>query len=192
MGFIKTKNDSIRLPKDVNLYEQTYDRQGLPEGVVIIKLNVFPDDQGGWFKETLRINDKGNVDSLEIQNITFKIKQTNISYLGANAKRFWHIHPETKIRAGQNEIWTTTNTLLLGLIDLRKSSKTYNMKSKIVLSLDKAVYIPSGIAHGLLNSNNYPVTLCYYTDQYFSVENTQEFRIDPKDLSFDFVEPELM
>lgn len=192
MGFIKTKNESVKLPKNVDLYQQTYDKQELPEGVAIIKLNVFSDDQGGWFKEALRVNNKGNVESLEAQNIEFKIKQTNVSYLGANAKRFWHIHPKTRDRDGQNEIWTTNNTLLLGMIDLRKDSKTYNMKSKIVLSPEKAVYIPSGIAHGLLNPNNYPVTLIYYTDQYFSIENTQEYRINPKDLNFDFVEPELM
>lgn len=78
------------------------------------------------------------------------------------------------------------------MIDLRKDSKTYNVRTKIVLSPEKAVYIPSGVAHGLLNPNNYPVTLVYYTDQYFSVENTQEHRIDPKDLPYDFVEPEEM
>lgn len=192
MGFIKVKNNSIKVPNKVDLFQQTYEKQQLPDDVLILKLNVFPDDQGGWFKEALRIDDNGLVILPAEFGISFKIKQTNVSYLGANAKRFWHIHPATKNRLGQNEIWTTNNTLLLGMIDLRKNSKTYNMKSKIVLSPDKAVYIPSGIAHGLLNPNNYPVTLIYYTDQYFSVEDTQEYRIDPNDLGFEFVEPELM
>ena len=192
MGFIKTKNQLVRLPKNVQLYQQTYEKQILPDGVVQIKLNVFPDDQGGWFKEALRIDKDGNVESLIQAGVSFKVRQTNVSYLGAGAKRFWHIHPDTKNRVGQNEIWTTNSTLLLGLVDLRKNSKTYNQKSKVVLSRDRAVYIPAGVAHGLLNPNNYPVTLIYYTDQQFNLEDTQEFRIDPNHMDFDFVEPELM
>lgn len=192
MGFIKTKNNSIKLPKNVDLFVQTYDKQSLPEGVSVIKINVFPDDGGGWFKESLRVDKDGFVESLKQSNIDFKIAQSNMSYLGAYAKRFWHIHPETTKRTGQNEIWTTNSSLILGLIDLRKDSKTYGTKSKVVISPDKAVYIPSGVAHGLYNPNNYPVTLVYFADQQFSVEDTQEYRIDPKDLPFDFVEPEIM
>ena len=192
MGFIKTKNDSIKLPKNVDLFVQTYDKQALPEGVTIIKINVFPDDGGGWFKESLRVDKDGFVESLKQSGIDFKITQSNMSYLGPYAKRFWHIHPETKKRAGQNEIWTTNSSLILGLIDLRKDSKTYGTKSKIVISPDKAVYIPSGVAHGLYNPTSSPITLVYFADQQFSIEDTQEYRIDPKDLPFDFVEPEIM
>ena len=192
MGLKKFKTESLDLPNGIDLYQQTYEKDALPDGVLVLKLSVFSDDQGGWFKEALRVNSEREVISLKEVGVGFNIKQSNVSYLGAHVKRFWHIHPRTKTGKGQNEIWTTNATLLLGLVDLRKGSKTYNVKSKIILSPERAVYIPAGVAHGLLNPNNYPVTLIYYTDQYFSVENTQEFRIDSKDLSFDFVEPELM
>jgi dTDP-4-dehydrorhamnose 3,5-epimerase-like enzyme len=192
MGFSQINNKFIKLPKNTNLFMQTYEKQTLPDGVVVLKLNVFSDDCGGWFKESLRVNSDGNTESLLQSGIEFKIRQSNVSYLGANAKRFWHLHPNTEKRPGQNEIWTTDNTLLLGLVDLRKDSKTYGMKSKIVISPEKAVYIPTGVAHGLINPNNYPVTLVYFTDQQFSLEDTQEFRIDPNEMPFDFVEPELM
>lgn len=65
MGFKKTKNDSIKLPKGVFLYEQTYEKVELPDGVSVLKLNVFSDDQGGWFKESLRLDQDGNVVSLK-------------------------------------------------------------------------------------------------------------------------------
>jgi len=83
--------------------------------------------------------------------------------------------------------------LLLGLIDYRTGSKTYGKKMKIVLSQEKLVYIPSGIAHGFINPSSTPVTLNYFTDKYFvATDETQECRIDPKNISFDFVKPELM
>lgn len=187
MGFQETKLDKLELPEGASLFKQTYEKTPFPDGVVVVKLGVFPDDQGGWFKEALRVNEAGAVEALVDQGTEFKIRQSNLSYIGAGAKRFWHVHPE------QNEIWTTNATLLLGLIDLRKGSKTYMAKTKVVLSQDRAVYIPAGVAHGLLNPNNHPVTLVYYTDKHFSAdEETQEYRIDPQDLPYDFVEPEVM
>ena len=159
MGFKKSNAKSLKLPKGTTLYQQTYDKDPLPKDVAIVKLNVFSDDQGGWFKEVLRVDDEGYVASLKELNMEFKVVQTNISYLGAGAKRFWHIHPENKERTGQNEIWTTNGTLLAGLVDLRVNSNTHGLKAKIVLAPDKALYIPAGVAHGLWNPNNFPVTL---------------------------------
>lgn len=193
MGLSKTSADSIKLDNGVHLLRQTYEKTILPEQVVVLKLAVFPDDQGGWFKENLRTDDEGSVLALKDLKINFKIRQSNTSLIAPNGKRFWHIHPAKKTLEEQNEIWTTDGTLLLGLIDLRKNSPTYGIKSKLILSPDKAVYIPAGIAHGFINPNNFFVTLVYFTDQYFvPSEETQEHRIDPNELSFDFVEPELM
>ena len=187
MGFVKSKIKTVELPHEAELYRQTYDKNVMPEMVTVTKLGVFPDDQGGWFKESLRVDNDGNVLFLKESGIDFKIKQSNMSYLAPLGQRFWHIHPT------QNEIWTTNSTLLLGLVDLRKDSKTYGDKSKIVLSPDRAVYIPHGVAHGLLNPSSSFVTLVYFTDQYFeATDNTEEYRIDPATMSFDFVKPEVM
>lgn len=182
MGFEKKIITGVMPPKKVSTYQQTYLKSDGIDDVIILKTNTFPDDFGGWFKETVRLNDAG-----EISEVKLKVKQSNMSYLAAGAKRFWHVHPS------QNELWTTNSTLLVGLIDLRKNSKTYLKKQKIILSIDKAVYIPHGVAHGFFNSNNYPVTLVYFADQQFTADNsTQEYRIDPKEMPYDFVEPELM
>ncbi|SRR3989344_1624526 len=193
MGLTKTKVDSLKLQPGVSLLMQTYEKEPLPDKVVIIKQNVFPDDQGGWFKENLRVDKDQHVLALKDAGIDFRILQSNSSYIAPLGKRFWHIHPDKNHQPGQNEIWTTNGTLLLGLVDLRKSSTTCGKKVKVILSQDKAIYIPSGIAHGFINPNNYPVTLTYFTDQHFlASQDTQEHRIDPKNLPFDFVEPELM
>lgn len=193
MGLIQTKSSSLKLPKNVKILRQTYERDALPDKVEIIKLNVFPDDQGGWFKENLRSNTSGEVEALKEVGINFKVLQSNCSYIAPNSRRFWHIHPNKEDIVGQNEIWTSNATLLVGLIDLRKNSKTNGLKSKVVLSRDKALYIPSGVAHGLINPNKFFVTLVYFADKYFRAdEKTQENRIDPKEMSFEFVEPETM
>lgn len=193
MGFIKTTARSIKLDDGISLFQQTYEKTNLPENVVVVKLSVFADDQGGWFKENLRAEENGSLIALKEAGVDFKIKQSNMSLVAANGKRFWHIHPEKNGRSGQNEIWTTNGILLLGLVDLRKNSKTYGVKSKIVLNSEKAVYIPSGVAHGFFNPNNFPITLVYFADQHFqATEETQEHRIDPKELPYDFVMPEEM
>ena len=187
MGFAKTKHPKIALPKDHTLLRQTYEKTEAIDKVHIIKLNTFADDYGGWFKETLRLTPKGYVQALYDLGVKFKFVQTNMSFLAPKTKRFWHIHPN------QSEIWTTNGTILLGLIDFRPKSKTYLKKMKVVLSQDKAIYIPNGIAHGFLNPNSKSVTLTYFTDYYFVAdENTQECRISPKKLSYKFVKPETL
>lgn len=187
MGFIKANNQKLKLPSSASLLRQTYDKSQTIEGVFVAKTNTFPDDFGGWFKEAVRLDLGGRVISMLDLGVIFKPVQTNTSYLTPKTKRFWHIHPN------QNEVWTTSGTLLIGLIDLRTNSKTYGVKMKVVLSVDKLLYIPSGVAHGFINPNTSPVVLSYYTDQYFTADDTtQEYRISPKKISYDFVKPELM
>lgn len=187
MGLIKIKHKSIALPKNTKLYRQTYEKTEGIKDVHVLKINVFADDYGGWFKESMRLDAKGNVIALKDLGISFHPIQTNTSFLAPKTKRFWHIHPK------QNEIWTTSGTILMGLIDYRPESITYRSKMKVILSSDKLIYIPAGVAHGFINPNFDPVVLNYFTDQYFVAnEFTQECRIDPKVVSFDFVKPEKM
>lgn len=182
MGFEPQAISAVQPPEKIKTFRQTYTKDEPIKDIQIIKTNVFADDFGGWFKETVRLNDEGIV-----AEVNLKVRQTNMSFVAANAKRFWHIHPK------QNEVWTTNATLLVGLIDLRKDSPTYLKKQKVILSTDKALYIPAGVAHGFLNPNSFAVSLIYFTDQQFVADdNTQEYRIDPKEMPYDFVEPELM
>lgn len=187
MGFKKIKSDFINPGNKAKLYLQTYDKTQTINDVIVGKTNTFADDFGGWFKENLRLDQNGHVIGLLQQAVAFKPLQTNTSFLAPSTKRFWHVHPK------QNEVWSTSGTILLGLIDFRNGSKTYGVKMKIVLSPDKYVYIPSGVAHGFINPNNTPVVLSYYTDQYFTADDTtQEYRISPKKVSYRFVKSELM
>ncbi|KKS93189.1 MAG: dTDP-4-keto-6-deoxyglucose-3, 5-epimerase and dTDP-6-deoxy-L-mannose-dehydrogenase [Candidatus Collierbacteria bacterium GW2011_GWB1_44_6] len=187
MGLKKINYSKISLPKKAELFRQTYDKAEVIGGVIVCKINTFADDFGGWFKEALRLDEDGNVVALKDFGVDFRPIQINVSYLASKTKRFWHIHPH------QNEIWTTTGTILLGLIDFRKDSPTYEKRMKIILSPDKMVYIPSGIAHGFINQGREFVTLNYFADHHFSAdETTQECRIDPKIVSYDFVKSELM
>lgn len=187
MGLTKADIKSVKLPGGVELYCQTYERQNLPDGVQVAKTNIFYDDQGGWFKENLRLDENGHVLDFKNLGVTFRPIQANTSWIAPMSKRFWHLHPS------QNEIWSTNSTILVGLIDLREESPTYMAKTKIILTPERLLYIPSRVAHGFINPNNFHVTLNYFVDCHFSPdEKTQECRIDPKDLPFDFVESEIM
>jgi dTDP-4-dehydrorhamnose 3,5-epimerase-like enzyme len=187
MGFQPTNTQNITPPQGSELLRQTYDKVEGIDGVQVLKTNTFADDFGGWFKETMRLDENGHHLALKEVGIDFKPVQANTSYLAPHTERFWHIHPT------QNEIFSTTGTLLLGLIDLRTGSKTYGKKMKIVLSFEKLVYLPAGVAHGFINPSNIPVTLNYFTDKFFVAnEDTQECRLSPEKISFDFVKPELM
>lgn len=187
MGFKKIKHEAIKLPKKAKLYRQTYEKALGIKNVQILKMNTFADDFGGWFKETLRLDKDGYHVALKELDVKFRPVQANISLLAPKTKRFWHIH------YSQSEIWTTTGTIILGLIDFRPESPTFQTKMKIVLSADKMVYIPAGVAHGFINPNQDFVTLNYFTDRLFVAnENTEECRIDPKEVPFDFVKPEIM
>lgn len=185
MGFKNKKITNI-VPGSETL-QQTYDKEPGIKDVLVFKTNVFPDDLGGWFKETVRLNDQGEIQALKEQGVSLQVRQSNMSFIAPQGKRFWHIHPK------QTEVWTTNSTLLVGLIDFRKNSPTYNQKQKVVLSPDRALYIPAGVAHGFLNPNLFTVTLVYFADQQFVADDTtQEYRVNPKDIPFDFVEPDLM
>src|SRR3989339_63012 len=182
MGFKKISHKNIALPKKTKLYRQTYEKVEGIQNVHILKANTFADDYGGWFKETLRLDGQGFNVALKELGVSFRMIQANTSFLAPKTKRFWHIHPT------QNEIWTTNGTILLGLIDYRPESVSYQTKMKVVLSADKCIYIPAGVAHGFMNPTQDFVTLNYFTDQFFVAnENTQECRIDPETVPFDFV-----
>lgn len=193
MGFAKTSSEKLELPKGTVLLQQTYDKEPLPDKVAVFKLSVFPDDQGGSFKENFRLDENGYVISLKDQGISFRFVQSNTSQISPRSSRFWHIHPAKGTSPGQNEIWITNGTLLVGLIDLRKDSPTFNKKARVILSPERGLYIPAGVAHGFINPTDQFVTLTYFVDQFFVAgPETQEHRIDPTTLPYDFVEPEKM
>lgn len=193
MGFKKVDVPSLKLPDGVDVLMQTYEKQELPDGVIVMKNNIFPDDWGGTFKEMIRLDEKGCVMALKEQGIDFKIRQVSMSILPPRKKMFWHLHPDRNNRPGQSEMWFVNSMLLMGIIDLRKDSSTYGMKTKIVVTPDKIVYLPVGLAHGAYNPTDTASTLIYFMDRQFEpTDDTQECRIDPDKLPYDFVVPDVI
>src|SRR5688572_29017369 len=89
----------VKSPVDAAIIRQTYTDSGidpLPEGVLVVKQRVFPDDSGGSFKEVVRLDASGVVElaALRERGIALKPAQINVSIVAPGARRFWHVHPE--------------------------------------------------------------------------------------------------
>jgi len=178
----------VRSPIDASLIRQTYTDSGvdpLPEGVLVIQQRVFPDDSGGSFKEVVRLDATGVVDAAQLRErgVSLKPAQINVSIVAPGARRFWHVHPE------QCELWTISHGQLnAGVIDCRDGSATFGKRAKVILTPQAGLYIPAGVAHGFANESSAPVVLHYLVDYQFSRgADSQEWRISPDELPFDFV-----
>ena len=72
-------------------------------------------------------------------------------------------------------------------------SPTFGVKAKVVLTPDCGLFIPAGVAHGFANESAGVVVLQYLVDRQFTAtEDTEEWRLDPKEVSFDFVLAEVI
>lgn len=183
----------VRSPVDAPIIRQTYTESGtdpLPEGVILVQQRVFPDDSGGTFKEVTRLDAAGVLETpaLRERGIAHKPVQINVSVVAPGARRFWHVHPD------QNELWTISHGQLNGgVVDCREGSSTFGKRAKVILTPHTALYIPAGVAHGFANESSAVAVLHYLVDHQFSRgEDTQEWRISPDELPFDFVLAETM
>ncbi|HEU5317384.1 MAG TPA: dTDP-4-dehydrorhamnose 3,5-epimerase family protein [Chloroflexota bacterium] len=178
----------VASPVDAPIIRQTYTESGvdpLPDGVMVIPQRVFPDDSGGTFKEVARIDASGALEfpALRERGVALKPVQLNVSVVAPGARRFWHVHPE------QHEVWTISfGQLNAGVVDCREGSPSYGKRARVVLTPSSALYIPAGVAHGFANESAGPAVLHYLVDHQFSRgEDTQEWRISPTELPYDFV-----
>jgi dTDP-4-dehydrorhamnose 3,5-epimerase-like enzyme len=186
MAFVEigTVGQGVRAPEGQRILRQTYEPATLPGGVVVVPQRVRADDAGGTFKEILRI-DGGTVQAPALieRGISHRPAQLNVSVIASGTRRFWHVHPT------QNELWTISyGQLNAGLVDCRETSPTYGLRTKVVMTCEVGLYIPAGVAHGYANESGALVVLHYVPDQQWSAgEATEEWRIHPDDLPFDFV-----
>ncbi len=174
----------LRPPDGKVLLRQTYEPTALPDGVVSLPQRVFADDWGGSFKEVTRFErGAAQAPALREQGITLDAAQLNVSVISPGTRRFWHVHPS------QGELWSVAvGQLNAGLIDCREGSPTHGLRSKVVLTPHAALYIPAGVAHGYANESGATTVLLYVVDRQFSTgDDTEEWRIDPRELGFDFV-----
>ena len=73
MGFIDKNINDLELPKGVISLQQTYTKEEGIKDVLVFKTNNFADDLGGWFKETIRLNDEGQIISLKELGVSLRL-----------------------------------------------------------------------------------------------------------------------
>ena len=186
---IVTSARGVKAPGGQQILRQSYEATPLPHGVVLVPQRVRPDDCGGSFKEVVRIaGGVVQVPALREAGVNLAAAQINVSVIAPGTKRFWHVHPE------QSELWTVSyGQLNASLIDCRDGSPTHGLRAKVVLTAELGLYIPAGVAHGYANESGNIVVLQYLPDRQFSAsEDTEEWRLDPNEVPYDFVLAEVI
>jgi dTDP-4-dehydrorhamnose 3,5-epimerase len=149
---------------------QEYGRRTPIEGVQILELRHMVDD-GGSFAELIRLDEQGRL--LQIPH--FQVRQSSYSLVLPGAIKAFHLH------YNQEDLWFVppTDRLVMGLVDLRAGSPTYEQTMRFVLGGSKAqlLYIPRGVAHGCANLGNTPSTILYFVNQHFDLNAPDEHRL---------------
>ena len=168
------------------IHLQDYSKKPQIHGVKILDLPLFSDD-GGSFVEIARIVETQNFVSLK--NFSkFKVKQFNWSQIYPGVVKAGHLHFK------QDDIWFVPpgDRVLVGLIDVRKSSPTSGEKMRFVLGAYKAqlLYIPRGVIHGVANIWQKPATLIYLVNQYWTDDSKKcdEYRVSWEEFGDEFWE----
>ncbi len=179
--------DSLKL-EDINeesrgkIYIQDYSAKPQISGVKIIPVKNFVGEDGD-FSEIIRM-ENGKIEGFE----TFNVEQVNRSKLLANAIKGWHLH------FGQDDIFylPPSDSLLVGLWDLRKNSETNGVSMKITLGAGQSslLFIPRGVAHGMTNVSGESIDLFYFVNQQFNTSDPDERRLPWDCLGADFWTPQ--
>lgn len=163
------------------IYTQDYSAKPTIEDVKIIPVKNFVGEDGD-FSEIIRM-ENGEIEGME----GFKVVQVNRSKLVAQAIKGWHLH------FAQDDVFylPPSDSLLVGLWDLRKSSETSGVSMKIALGGGQSslLYIPCGVAHGMVNVSGEPIDLFYFVNAQFDAKNPDERRLPWDSLGADFWEP---
>jgi len=173
--------ESIGTDFAANVSTQDYSARPKIEGVKIIDLRLMIDD-GGSFAELVRFSEDGSLETIP----EFKPRQSSYSQVLPGAIKAFHLH------FNQEDVWFVppTDRLLIGLVDARKDSPTYNVSQRFVMGAGRAqlLYIPRGVGHGGANIWQSPATILYFVSQQFNLENPDEQRLPWDILGKDFWE----
>ncbi|MEO7718794.1 MAG: dTDP-4-dehydrorhamnose 3,5-epimerase family protein [Capsulimonas sp.] len=149
---------------------QQYDPAPRIDGIRLIDLRLMSDD-GGSFAELVRLDEEGNLEGVP----GFKVRQSSYSLMLPGAIKAFHLH------YNQEDVWFVppTDRILVGLIDARKDSPSYNVRMRIAMGGGKTqlLYIPRGVAHGAANLTAQPAVIFYYVNQHFSLADPDERRL---------------
>ena len=163
------------------IYVQDYSAKPQIEGVKIIFVRNFIGEDGD-FSEIIRLTN-GEIEGIE----GMKVAQVNRSKLLPGSIKGWHLHFK------QEDIFylPPSDSLLVGLWDVRQSSPTSGVSMKITLGAGQSslLYIPRGVAHGMTNISGEPIDLFYFVNQQFDVKNPDERRLPWDSLGADFWTP---
>ncbi|HVA22776.1 MAG TPA: dTDP-4-dehydrorhamnose 3,5-epimerase family protein [Chloroflexota bacterium] len=144
------------------------------DGVEILQLRQMMDD-GGDFMEVARVSPEGEL----LARPGMRVSQVNYSRVLPGAVKAFHLH------FNQEDVWFVppTDRLLVGLLDVRQDSPTYEQRMRLVLGggQTRMLYIPRGVAHGVANLWQQPAVLMYFVNQQFSLDEPDERRL-PSDL----------
>jgi len=161
-----------------NLSLQSYDSQKTIGSVRLLPFDLHTDD-GGDFHEVARLRE-GMAKSPE----GFALRQINRSRFNPGLVKAFHLHLK------QDEIWAVhpLDRLLVGLLDVRKGSETEGVRMRVVMGGGRCnmLYIPRGVAHGGKVLDQKPVDVVYLTNQEFSLDAPDEWRLPWNLLGDDF------
>jgi dTDP-4-dehydrorhamnose 3,5-epimerase len=157
-------------PYRQRLTTQEYSPTPRIEGVEVLQLRQMA-DEGGDFMELLRLNSHGEL----LARPGMHVAQVNYSRVLSGAIKAFHLH------FNQEDVWFVppTDRLLIGLLDARAASPTYQQRMRFVLGGGqmRMVYIPRGVAHGAANLWPETAQLIYFVNQHFSTEQPDEHRL---------------
>ncbi len=166
-----------------NFYVQQYSPATQIEDIKLIDVKNMNNEEGD-FSELFRMTEEGTFEQFP----DFKLRQINRTELFPDSIKAWHFHFK------QDEIWYTppSNHLVVGLWDLRADSKTHGLATKVILGHGTKcmLYIPRGVAHGLINTSKKYANLFYFVNQKFNLAEPDEQRIHWDALGAQFWSPE--
>jgi dTDP-4-dehydrorhamnose 3,5-epimerase len=78
--------------------------------------------------------------------------------------------------------------MLVGLVDTRADSPTKDAQMRIVLGAGRyqLLFVPRGVAHGVINQATTSGTVFYFVNQKFSIDDPDERRLPWDMLGADF------
>ena len=161
------------------LTTQEYGKTPRIDGVQIIDLRLLTDD-GGSFAELVRFDEGGRLQAIP----SFQVRQSSYSQVLPGAIKAFHLH------FNQDDVWFVppTDRLLIGLVDARRASPTYNQTMRFVMGAGKTqlLYVPRGVGHGCGNIGPHSATILYYVNQQFDLSSPDERRLPWDMLGADF------
>lgn len=167
----KLTEEELTETAQADLTKQEYSAREKIDGVVVTESPRFVDD-GGTFVEIIRSGAKGILDGFP----GFTPTQFNWSVLDRGKIKGAHLH------LNQEDVWFVppSSTILVGLKDCRKNSKTNDLVQRLVLGAGRAhlLYIPRGVAHGYKSLSEH-AALFYFVNQHFTPDSkkSDEYRL---------------